>query len=284
MPRKAKPAAASVTVSQSLVDKYAPKSLDEVRGQVDAIAQLKSFEAAPHAKAFVFAGETGTGKTTCARLVALGLGVIVDEAEMGGFWQIASGEQTGETVRERMRSVASRPFFGSGWRVLVVNECDVMTPNAAMVWLDALETLPPMTVVIFTTNHASKLPPRFRDRCEMVYFESQAMFLLRDARDLIQHIWNVEGCTDKAPSPDDLGAVDQNGNISFRRILQLCEPHVRRRCFKARPIPPAPPIAPVMSCARQEGTFNTTTLSIQEVRSNAARKAWATRNARRAGV
>ena len=56
-----------------------------------------------------------------------------------------------------MESVRCRPFFGSGWKVLVVNEADAMTPNAAFVWLDALEDIPPNTVIICTTNAADRM-------------------------------------------------------------------------------------------------------------------------------
>jgi hypothetical protein len=37
-----------------------------------------------------------------------------------------------------MKSIAHRPFSGSGWRVLIVNEADAMTAGAAYTWLDAL--------------------------------------------------------------------------------------------------------------------------------------------------
>ncbi|MGH7223102.1 MAG: AAA family ATPase [Gemmataceae bacterium] len=107
---------------------------------------------------FAEVGEAGTGKTSAALLLAEALGVQIDQAEFGGLHQIASGEQTGETVRRRMESLRCRPFFGSSWKVLVVNEADAMTPNAAFVWLDALEDLPPQTVIIFTTNAAGRIP------------------------------------------------------------------------------------------------------------------------------
>ena len=60
--------------------------------------------------------------------------------------------------------------MGSGWRVVVVNECDRMALPAETLWLDALERLPPRTVIVFTTNDPARLSRRFRDRCEQHRF------------------------------------------------------------------------------------------------------------------
>lgn len=161
----------------NLLEKYRPRSLGELLGQPWASHQLQLFAQQPYSAAFLFEGDTGTGKTSAALLLAEALGVQIEQGPFGGLHQIASGEQTGETVRRMMESLRCRPFFGSGWKVLVVNEADAMTPNAAFVWLDALEDLPPQTVIIFTTNAAGRIPARLRDRCERLAFESSALLL-----------------------------------------------------------------------------------------------------------
>jgi DNA polymerase III delta prime subunit len=73
-------------------------------------------------------------------------------------------------------------MFGSGWKVIVANEADRMTAQAETVWLDRLESLPPRTVIVFTTNYPEKLSQRLRDRCTRLVFEAQATaeVILRD--------------------------------------------------------------------------------------------------------
>lgn len=212
-----------------LVDKYRPRRLADVRGQPWVTEQLTLWLKNPTPTAFIFAGGTGTGKTSTAQVLAAELGVLVDEMEMGGLYQIASGEQTGETVRNAMRSLACRPFMGSGWRVLIVNEADHMTANAAQVWLDALENIPPNSVVIFTTNSLGKMPRRFRDRCEALTFESGALLLRPYLEQFAADVWNAETRRNDCPHLEEFGPIgDECGDASFRRLLQQMEPLVRQ--------------------------------------------------------
>jgi hypothetical protein len=196
-------------------------------GQPWVSQQLQLFAEQPYPVAFLFEGDTGTGKTSAALLLAEALGVQVEQGPFGGLHQIASGEQTGETVRRMMESLRCRPFFGSGWKVLVVNEADAMTPNAAFVWLDALEDLPSQTVVIFTTNAAGRIPARLRDRCERLAFESSALLLRPYLQELTDRIWRQEGCAGQPPEIEALGVADENGNASFRRLVQKLTPYIR---------------------------------------------------------
>lgn len=211
----------------SLTEKYRPRTIADLCGQYQAVGILSSFIESPYPVAFLFDGETGTGKTSAALALAAGLGVDIVQAEFGGLYQIPSGEQTGDTVRRLISSLHTRPFSGSGWKVLIVNEADHMTPNAAMVWLDALERLPRETVIIFTTNEAGKLPRRFRTRCECLRFESSALLLSADAQAFIDRIWLAETGNNNSPSLFDLPDAIDGNSISFRQILQALSVMIR---------------------------------------------------------
>src|SRR5262249_34867531 len=137
----------------NLLEKYRPRTLADVLGQPAAVRALQGFAAAPYPHAFLFAGPTGTGKSSAAMCLANDLGIDVDQGELSGLWQIASGDQTGESVRRAVEGLRVTPWAGSGWRLLLVNEADRMTEQAAFVWLDVLENLPPKAVVVFTTNN-----------------------------------------------------------------------------------------------------------------------------------
>ena len=123
-------------------------------GQGAAVHQLQSFVDAPAPKAFLFAGPTGVGKTTAARALGNDLGVSAD----WGLTVLKSAEADGAAVDDALRALRHSCPFGSGWRLVLVDEADLMTPKAAHLWLSALEDLPPRSVVVFTTNPTGRIP------------------------------------------------------------------------------------------------------------------------------
>lgn len=212
----------------NLIDKYRPRRIDDVLGQPEVVRALRSFVQSPHVGAFLFAGPTGTGKTSAAYCLAADLGILVDRGEFGGLWQIASGEQTADSVRNAIDALRVTAWAGSGWKMLVVNECDRMSEAAAFVWLDALESLPKKSVVVFTTNDIAGLPQRLRDRCQTLMFTGNPESLKDDANFLVRRVWREELGRDDAPDVDALGDWrDEDGNASFRRVLQQLAPIIR---------------------------------------------------------
>jgi hypothetical protein len=211
-----------------LTERWRPRTLDELAGQDQVVRVLRRFASSPYPAAFIFEGETGTGKTSAAWALAHAVGCDVDARppEFGGIHVVASGEQTAETVRDLDRRLHLSPFTGSGWKVCIVNEADRMNAAVETIWLDRLESLPPRTVIVFTTNYAGKLSQRFRDRCTRLAFESDAAKLGLSAYELLASVWRGETGTDP-----DMGAVArivedsaEDGQFSFRRAIQLLTP------------------------------------------------------------
>src|ERR1700716_4308654 len=99
--------------------KYRPRQLAEVLGQPSVVSGLASFAAEPYPTAFLFAGESGTGKTSAAHALARELGIDADAEEMGGLFEVPSGELTADAVRAAMRGLHYCPMFSrTGWRML----------------------------------------------------------------------------------------------------------------------------------------------------------------------
>jgi hypothetical protein len=211
-----------------LTERWRPRTLDDLAGQDQVVRVLGKFAANPYPAAFIFEGETGTGKTSAAWALAAAVGCDVDARppEFGGVHVIASGEQTADTIRDLDRRLHLSPFTGSGWKVCIVNEADRMHPAVETIWLDRLESLPPRTVIVFTTNFASKLSQRFRDRCTRLAFESDPSKLGLAAYELLASIWRGE-----AQADPDMSAIarivessTEDGQFSFRRAVQLLTP------------------------------------------------------------
>lgn len=254
--------------SSSLPAKYRPQTLPDVKGQSEAVQTLQGFVRAVQGTsdraAFIFHGPTGVGKTSAAWALAFDLGCDKEDPMMGGIDEIPSGIQDGAAVQAALRSMILRPLFGSGWKVLIVNEADRMTPQAETIWLDGLEKLPPKTVVIFTTNNLETISARLASRCELVEFTGDPAVINGAFGKFIKHVWKQETGKALRCLPEGLGVFDiAGGTISFRLALQQIGPFARDgrdlpQCFQ-------PPIV-----RGSETAVSTRT-------TNAAKKAWATR-------
>jgi hypothetical protein len=116
-----------------------------------------------------------------------------------------------------------RPLCGSGWRVLMVNECDRMASPVESIWLDALEHLPSSTIFIFIINEPARLSQRFRNRCEEYAFQGGSDHLKPWIAALANRLWEREG-VGPMPDLDGLGmpTLGDAGSMtaSFRLALQ----------------------------------------------------------------
>lgn len=254
--------------STSLPAKYRPKTLGDVKGQREAVDQLSGFCRAVRdrrdAAAFIFHGPTGVGKTSAAWALAFDLGCDQEDPMLGGVDEIPSGIQDGAAVQAALRSMILRPLLGSGWKVLIVNEADRMTPQAETIWLDGLEKLPTKTVVIFTTNNLQSLSARLASRCELVEFTGDPAKINGAFSKFVKDVWKRETGKALKTVPEGLGIFDMaGGTLSFRLALQQLSPFAR----DGRELPQSfhPPIV--------RGSDE----AISTRATNAAKKAWATR-------
>lgn len=209
----------------NLVSRHRPATLAGIVGQSGIVAALRSFTRKPCPAAFVFAGESGIGKTAAAWALANELGC---DPDWGGVVEIPAGKQDGRAVDELFRSLHLRPLGGSGWKVAIINEADRMTDQAEAIWLDALERIPAKTVIVFTTNNPRRLSDRFRRRCEVHHFDSTSTAFQKALGDLVRRVWKEETGGDLAELPEGLGQFElADEHYSIGLALQQIAPYAR---------------------------------------------------------
>lgn len=129
-----------------LHETYRPTNWQDVAGQPVAAAKLQRLACLPGGRALWITGQSGTGKSTLARLFALETcdAFCIDEFD--------AGELTPAAVRELERSVATRGFGQKGGRAIIVNEAHGLRRDTIRALLVALERIPPHVRWIFTTT------------------------------------------------------------------------------------------------------------------------------------
>ncbi len=133
-------------MQQPLYEQYRPTSWADVIGQDKAVSKIKAVaRRGIGGRTFWIAGQSGTGKTTIARLIA---------AEIADYYCIEELDATGLTpavLREIERTMCTFGM-GKGGRAYIVNEAHGLTKSAIRQLLVLLERLPGHVVMLFTTT------------------------------------------------------------------------------------------------------------------------------------
>jgi replication factor C small subunit len=203
--------APSFAFPQPLAEKYRPHAIADFIGLEKPKRILSKFAANPYSSAWLFAGPTGTGKTTMALALAQML-----RAELH---HIPSQQCNIVTVEDVMRQCWYVPESG-GFHLVLVDEADRMTPAAQLHFLSKLDAtaFPPQTIFVFTCNGTDGLEPRFLSRTRQIDFSSYGMAC--EAARLLEAIWQREA--NGAAAPNFARIVKESSN-NVRDALMCLE-------------------------------------------------------------
>lgn len=132
----------------ALADKYRPTSFDEVIAQEKVVSRLRTLAARGSlvGRAYWLSGQSGTGKTTIARLIA---------AEVADEFNISELDAATLTVSDLVEIEREMQSYGLGCkngRAFLVNEAHALRKPVIRQLLVLLERLPSHVVVVFTTT------------------------------------------------------------------------------------------------------------------------------------
>ena len=172
---------------QALYRKYRPETFSEVVGQEHITKTLKNgIDEGKTVHAYLFTGTRGTGKTTCAKILAKALNCLspkdgnpCGECEMcraikaGTVTDIveidAASNNRVDDVRE-LREQVNFPPASAKYRVYIIDEVHMLSIGAFNALLKTLEEPPEHVVFILATTEVHKLPATILSRCQRFDF------------------------------------------------------------------------------------------------------------------
>ena len=151
------------------VEKYRPKSLDEIVGQDEIVERLKAYRDSKNLPHLLFAGPAGTGKTTSA--MALSRDLFGENWRQNYYELNASDERGIETVRTKIKEVARlSPLGGTDFKLLFLDEADNLTADAQAALRRTMETYSKTSRFILSANYSSRIIEPIQSRCAVFRF------------------------------------------------------------------------------------------------------------------
>ena len=146
-------------MSHSLwVEKYRPTDLSTYIGNEHLKSKVSVYlesEDVPH---LLLYGRAGTGKTTLAK-------IIVKNIDCDYMYINASDENKVDDVRNKIKTFASSVGFRD-LKVVILDECDYLTPNAQAALRNLMETFSKHCRFILTCNYVERIIDPIQSRCQ----------------------------------------------------------------------------------------------------------------------
>ena len=172
---------------QALYRKWRPRNFDEVSGQ-DHITSILKYECATgkFSHAYLFCGSRGTGKTSCAKILAKAVNcehptpagpccacAACRAIDAGSATDVLEMDAASNNGVDDIRDIRDEVIYAPSelrYRVYIIDEVHMLSTSAFNALLKTLEEPPEHVVFILATTELQKLPATIISRCQRFDF------------------------------------------------------------------------------------------------------------------
>ena len=187
------------------VEKHRPKTLDTYIGNEQLKDKVKHYLDSGDLPHLLLFGKAGTGKTTLAKL-------LVNNIDCDYLYINASDENNVETVRSKVKNFASTMGF-KDYKVIILDECDYITPNAQAALRNLMETFSKHCRFILTCNFVERIIDPIQSRCQSF------QVIPPNKNDVAKHLHNILTQEGVGYEREDLGVLVNSGYPDIRRVI-----------------------------------------------------------------
>lgn len=221
---------------QALYRKWRPRTFDDVAGQEHITETLKGQLAAGRlSHAYLFTGTRGTGKTTCAKLLARAVNcehpvdgnpcnqcpscLGIEDGSILDVLELDAASNNGVDQIRALRDEAIYTPAAVHKRVYIVDEVHMLSTPAFNALLKILEEPPAHLMFILATTELHKVPATIKSRCQQFAFKRIAPQTI--AQRLI-YVAQQEGIPLTAPAAELLARLADGGLRDALSLLDQC--------------------------------------------------------------
>ena len=194
------------------VERYRPTEIntyignDHLKSKIDIYLESGDL---PH---LLLHGKAGTGKTTLAKL-------LVKNIDCDYLYINASDENGVDGIRFKVKNFASTVGF-KDMKVIILDECDYITPNAQAALRNVMETFSKHCRFILTCNFVERIIDPIQSRC-------QSFQIIPPSKgEVAKHIHEILLSENVISEMDDLKVLIDSGYPDIRRILNSAQRNV----------------------------------------------------------
>ena len=194
------------------VEKYRPTTLDTYIGNEHLKSKVSVYLESGDLPHLLLFGKAGTGKTTLAKL-------LVNNIECDYLYINASDENNVDTVRTKVKNFASTVGF-KDMKVIILDECDYITPNAQAALRNLMETFSKHCRFILTCNYVERIIDPIQSRCQSF------QIIPPSKTEVAKHLHSIliqENIIDK---PEDIKVLVESGYPDIRRVINSAQRNV----------------------------------------------------------
>lgn len=219
---------------QALYRKYRPLSFDDVVGQEHVVETIKTqISNNKISHAYMFTGTRGTGKTSCAKILARAVncenpingnpcnecktckGIL--NGSLLDVYEIDAASNNGvDNIRELREDVMFTPAMAK-YKVYIIDEVHMLTTSAFNALLKTLEEPPEHIIFVFATTEITKVLPTILSRCQRFDFKRIT------ADDIAKRLLYVANKEQISLDPDAAALISRLADGAMRDALSILD-------------------------------------------------------------
>ncbi len=221
---------------QALYRKWRPKAFSDVCGQ-EHITSVLAWQVDNHklSHAYLFCGSRGTGKTTCAKILAKAANCpntvggnpcnacpVCAEIDSGRSLEVLEMDAASNTGVDYIRDIREEVIFtpsAMGTRVYIIDEVHMLSEGAFNALLKTLEEPPAGVIFILATTEMQEIPATILSRCQRFDFRRIPLQTIMDRLIFIAKSENIALTDDGARL---IARLSQGGMRDAISLLELC--------------------------------------------------------------